>query len=68
LFAECDAGFVPDHASGHCYIVLPEMQTLQDGENLCQLLHDAESLLFDSDHQVQSLIELIKTGNLISFW
>jgi hypothetical protein len=42
------------------------MQTLQAGENLCQLLHDAESLLFDSDDQVQSFIELIKTGNLIS--
>ena len=58
----CDPGFVPDFANGYCYMVLPELASLDDGENNCEYYYDAELVLFESKDQVNGLISLINAG------
>ena len=63
----CDFGFVPDYESGYCYKVLFIQENFDDAESSCASQHDAELLLFDTDFEVQSFINLFKTGNFFKF-
>ncbi len=60
----CDPDFIPDYANGYCYKVLPELASLDDGENNCEYYYDAEMVLFESNKQVNGLISLIKSGTI----
>ena len=59
---ECDPGFTPDYNSGYCYKVLPTLYNLNDGQNECEYQYAAEMVLFNSNQEVDGMINLIQTG------
>ena len=63
----CDSGFIPDYNSGYCYRVLLMQEIFDNADRACTSQYDAELLLFDTDFEVKSLIELLKTGILRSY-
>jgi len=62
---ECDADFIPDRENGYCYKVLPNLNNLNDGQSECEYVYAAEMVLFNSNKEVDGLINLIQTGMLI---
>ncbi len=58
----CDLGFVVDHANGYCYKVLPSLENFNDGKITCNYNYDAEMVLFYSDPEVKSFINLALKG------
>ena len=60
----CDAGFIPDHKNGYCYMLLPNTENLEDGDNFCRNNYDAELIMFDSNSEVDGFISLINKGTV----
>ncbi len=60
----CDPDFIPDFKNGYCYFFMPTKETFYDGEQLCKNKFEAELLLFDTNDQVKTLIEMIEKGLL----
>jgi hypothetical protein len=58
----CESGFIPDAANEYCYKVLPTLETLSVGKYKCEYENDAEMIGFLSNHEVLSLIFLLKMG------
>ncbi len=63
LNPQCETGFVPDYPSGYCYAALSEHCGLERGKKNCEFYYDADIVKFNSNSEVDTFIELIKTGN-----
>ena len=62
----CDADFVPDVANGYCYKLLPDLMSLDDGDEFCNSNYDAEVVGFDTKGEIHGLAKLIAKGKLIN--
>ncbi len=62
----CPPGFIPDTTNEYCYKVLPNLETLSDGQYKCEYENGAEIITFLSNYEVLSLIFLLKMGKNIN--
>ena len=62
--SHCDDGFVLDSANGLCYLVLPNVLDYDDVASSTKgcYKHDADVLIFESDDQLKTLLDLFDSG------
>jgi len=58
----CDPGFIPANGSGYCYMLLPDKKNLEDGNKECQSNYDAELLSFNTNSEVDGILNLLAKG------
>ena len=60
---KCDEGFIWDQKK-NCYSVPNMITNASENYSVCKKLHGSKNIKFDSNTEVDSFMDLIKTGRL----